>query len=39
MAALILISLIMLRRINVAAFREQAEQMLLVERAALAADA
>ena len=38
MAALILISLIMLRRINVAAFREQAEQMPLVERAALAAE-
>jgi len=39
MATLILISLSMLRRIDVAAFREQAEQTPLVERAALAVEA
>lgn len=39
MAILLLISLIMLRRIDVAAFRQQTEQTPLVERAALAGEA
>ena len=39
MAALILISLMLLRRIDVTAFREQAEKTPLIERAALAGEA
>jgi BCD family chlorophyll transporter-like MFS transporter len=38
MAALLLISLLILRRIDVAAFREQSERTPLVERAALAGE-
>jgi hypothetical protein len=39
MAMLILISLMLLRRIDVTAFREQAEKTTLIERAALAGEA
>lgn len=39
LALLLLISLIILRRINVAAFREQAREITLIEKAALASDA
>jgi hypothetical protein len=38
LALLLLISLILLRRINVAAFREQAAASSVIERAALASD-
>jgi BCD family chlorophyll transporter-like MFS transporter len=38
MATLLLVSLVMLRRIDVAAFRQQTEQASLVERAALAGE-
>jgi BCD family chlorophyll transporter-like MFS transporter len=38
MATLLLISLVMLRRIDVTAFRAQTEQATLVERAALASE-
>lgn len=39
LALLLLISLIILRRINVAAFREQASKITVIEKAALASDA
>jgi BCD family chlorophyll transporter-like MFS transporter len=39
LAALMLVSLLMLRRVDVVAFREQTEQIPIAERAALAGDA